>query len=113
MASNIIHDPVNHPSHYASGAIECIDAIEASMTPEEFQGYCNGNVKKYTWRWRNKNGLEDLKKAEFYLKRLIQSVEKNTCLTTATPDYIKQDEDWRQNIEKENQNADGKTPVYK
>lgn len=64
-------DLVNHPSHYADGAIECIDAIEAQLTAEEFQGYLRGNCVKYTWRWRNKGGLQDLKKAQWYLDRLI------------------------------------------
>ena len=69
MAAN---DPVNHPSHYASGGIECIDAIEASMSAEEFQGYCKGNLIKYTWRYRDKGGLQDLHKANWYLDRLIK-----------------------------------------
>ena len=56
--------------------IECIKAIEASMTPEEFQGYCKGNVMKYVWRFREKNGLEDLKKAQVYLGWMIESKEK-------------------------------------
>ena len=65
-------DPVNHPAHYASGGIECIDAIEASMSAEEFQGYCKGNLIKYTWRYRDKGGLQDLHKANWYLDRLIK-----------------------------------------
>ena len=69
MAAN---DPANHPSHYASGGIECIDAIEASMSAEEFQGYCKGNLIKYTWRYRDKGGLQDLHKANWYLDRLIK-----------------------------------------
>ena len=69
MAAN---DPVNHPPHYASGGIECIDAIEASMSPEEFQGYCKGNLIKYTWRYRDKGGLQDLHKANWYPDRLIK-----------------------------------------
>lgn len=69
-------DNVNHPNHYCQGGIECIKAIEASMTPEEFQGYCKGNVMKYIWRFREKNGLEDLKKAEVYLGWMIESKEK-------------------------------------
>ena len=68
-------DPVNHPSHYASGGIECIDAIEASMSAEEFQGYCKGNLIKYTWRYRDKGGVQDLRKANWYLDRLIKSHE--------------------------------------
>lgn len=67
---------VEHPSHYCQGGIECIKAIEASMTPEEFQGYCKGNVMKYIWRFREKNGLEDLKKAQVYLGWMIESKEK-------------------------------------
>lgn len=69
-------DTVIHPSHYCQGGIECIKAIEASMTPEEFQGYCKGNVMKYIWMFREKNGLEDLKKAQVYLGWMIESKEK-------------------------------------
>lgn len=69
-------DNVNHPNHHCQGGIECIKAIEASMTPEEFQGYCKGNVMKYVWRFREKNGLEDLKKAQVYLGWMIESKEK-------------------------------------
>lgn len=69
-------DAVNHPNNYCQGDIECIKAIEASMTPEEFQGYCKGNVMKYIWRFREKNGLEDLKKAQVYLGWMIKSKEK-------------------------------------
>ena len=71
-------DNVNHPSHYTQGGIECLDAIEASMPAEGFQDYCKGNILKYIWRYRFKNGVEDLKKAQFYLDRMIQSVENMT-----------------------------------
>lgn len=64
-------DQVNHPSHYASGAIECIDAIESSMTKEAFAGYLKGNVQKYMWRYEKKGGVESLQKAQWYLNRLI------------------------------------------
>ena len=70
------NDAVNHPSHYTQGGIECIEAIKASMTPNEFQDYCKGNVLKYIWRWRDKAGVEDLKKASVYLNWAIQSVEE-------------------------------------
>ena len=63
-------DYVNHPPHYTNGAIECIDAIEAALTPEEFRGYCKGNALKYTWRERHKGGDQDLQKAQWYLRRL-------------------------------------------
>jgi hypothetical protein len=72
-----MNDAVNHPSHYTQGGIECLDAIEASMPAEGFQDYCKGNILKYIWRYRHKNGAEDLKKAQFYLDRMIKSVENN------------------------------------
>jgi hypothetical protein len=65
-------DVVNHPSHYTDGAIECIEGIEAQQTLEEFRGYLKGNIVKYLWRERHKGGLESLKKAQWYLDRLIQ-----------------------------------------
>ena len=69
------HDAVNSPSHYASGEIECIDAIKASMTPDAFMGYLKGNVQKYMWRYEKKvSPAEDLKKAQWYLARLIEEV---------------------------------------
>jgi len=72
-----MNDPVNNPSHYNRKGVEAIDAIEASMSLEEFQGYLKGNVMKYIWRYRYKaKPLEDLKKAEWYLKRLIASHEQ-------------------------------------
>jgi len=70
------NDPVNQPSHYASGGIECIEAIKASMTPEAFQGFLKGNVQKYMWRYEKKIApAEDLKKARVYLSWLIEEVE--------------------------------------
>ena len=66
-------DAVNHPAHYRQGDIEAIDAIRASMTPIEFEGYCKGQVLKYLWRYRYKGKpVEDLKKAEWYLQLLIR-----------------------------------------
>ena len=69
-------DPVNKPAHYTKGGIECLDAIEASMTEEEFLGALKFNVMKYTWRWRDKGGAQDLEKAQFYLRMLIERVKK-------------------------------------
>lgn len=68
-------DKVNHPSHYKQGNIECIDAIEESMSDTQFYGYLKGNVMKYLWRYEHKNGVEDLKKANFYLNKLISLLE--------------------------------------
>jgi hypothetical protein len=69
-------DVVNKPKHYNQGSVECIEAIEASMTKEQFVGYLKGNIQKYLWRFEHKNGIEDLKKAEFYLSRLIVSYQR-------------------------------------
>jgi len=68
-------DNVHHPSHYRSGNIECIEAIEEALTEEEMRGYFKGNCLKYLWRERYKNGTEDLQKAYFYLGRLIDNLE--------------------------------------
>ncbi len=65
-----VPDNVNHPPHYTAGSVECIDAIRAALTPEEFRGYCKGNVLKYTWREKHKGGDESLAKAQWYLKQL-------------------------------------------
>ena len=66
------NDVINHPSHYTQGGIECIDAINAAVTGlNAFEGYCIGNIIKYIWRWKFKNGVEDLKKARWYLNKLI------------------------------------------
>ena len=73
---DVEQDIVNKPSHYTSGNIECIDAIQAALTPEEFKGFCKGNVLKYNWRCNHKNGLEDLKKSRWYLDKLIETIEK-------------------------------------
>lgn len=67
-------DNVNHPEHYTSGGIECIDAIQAALTPEEFRGFLKGNVIKYTWRERKKGGSESLEKARWYINRLLGKV---------------------------------------
>ena len=70
------NDNVNHPSHYTQGGIECYKAIEASMTPEAYKGYLKGNVLKYVWRYEKKGSkIENLRKAEWYLKELIKEVE--------------------------------------
>lgn len=70
-------DNVNHPQHYmSSNGIETIDAIDAFT--EGLTGYeavYTGNVLKYICRWKKKNGLEDLKKAAWYLNRLIKKLE--------------------------------------
>jgi hypothetical protein len=69
-------DPVNHPEHYTTGGIETIDFMKAKLSPEGFEGYLAGNVMKYITRYRHKNGLEDLKKARWYLNRLVEEVRQ-------------------------------------
>lgn len=64
-------DNVNHPAHYTEGKYEVIDIIQDQLSPEQFQGYCLGNVMKYVMRHRYKGGPEDLKKARWYLDRAI------------------------------------------
>lgn len=68
-------DAVNNPAHYTQGSIECIDAIKAALTPEEFRGFCKGNALKYVWRERNKGGAESLAKAQWYLNKLSEQSE--------------------------------------
>lgn len=69
-------DVIDHPSHYTAGKIECIDAIEAATSGlEGIQAVCTGNVIKYVWRFSRKNGVEDLRKARWYLDKLIESEE--------------------------------------
>ena len=66
-------DAVAHPDHYNTGAIECIDAIKASMSQTEFKGYLKGNLEKYIWRYNYKGKpIEDLRKARWYLNKLIK-----------------------------------------
>ena len=67
MIKEQLDDIVNHPKHYTSGAIECIDYINAC----EFD-YLEGNIVKYITRYKHKNGVVDLRKAEFYLRILIE-----------------------------------------
>lgn len=70
-------DAVNHPQHYISETgLETIDVIEAfTFDLKGTEAVCTGNILKYICRWKNKNGLQDLKKAQWYLERLIKHVE--------------------------------------
>ena len=67
-------DNVNRPSHYTQGKVECIDAIEsATIGKKGIDAVCVANVIKYLWRYEEKNGLEDIKKAQWYLQKLIEN----------------------------------------
>jgi hypothetical protein len=69
-------DNVEKPAHYNQSGIECIQAIEASMSKDQFCGYLKGNIQKYIWRYEDKNKIEDLKKAQWYLNKLIEKYEQ-------------------------------------
>jgi len=70
-------DMVGKPKHYNSGNIECIDAIEESMSSHAFKGYLKGNCMKYLWRYDYKGKqVEDLQKAGWYLNKLTEMVTK-------------------------------------
>ena len=77
-SSVVKNDNVNHPKHYCKGGLECIDAIRAAVSDlQGIEAVYAGNVIKYVWRFKGKNGLEDLKKANQYLGWLIEEVRKN------------------------------------
>jgi|TARA_R100001460_G_scaffold105431_1_gene152011 hypothetical protein len=68
-------DVVNKPPHYNQAGVECIEAITAA-TGDGYEYYLQGNIIKYLWRYRYKNGIEDLKKAQWYLNKLIKIKEE-------------------------------------
>jgi len=68
-------DIVNHPNHYNSYSREVIDTMQGSMTPDEFKGYLKGNIMKCVTRYQFKNGVEDLKKAKWYIEKLTEVVD--------------------------------------
>ena len=69
-------DVVNHPSHYTKGSIECIDAIDSATTGKSgIEAVCVANVIKYLWRYEEKGGLESVRKAQWYLNKLISELE--------------------------------------
>ena len=77
MAMEEAHDIINKPKHYNTGNIECIEAIEESMSSVAFKGYLKGNCMKYLWRYDYKGKqVEDLNKAKWYLNKLTIMVSK-------------------------------------
>ena len=72
-----MNDNVNHPSHYTQGGVECIEALKAATANlKRIDAVCTENAIKYLWRWKEKNGVEDLEKAKWYINRLI--IEQKT-----------------------------------
>lgn len=75
------YDAVSNPAHYNTGSLECIEAIEAMLTPDEYIGYLRGNALKYMWRFRYKDKpIEDLRKARWYEERLIKYMLENASV---------------------------------
>jgi len=74
--SNTKTDMVNSPPHYNKAGIECIDAIRAA-TGDGYEYYLQGNIMKYLWRYRYKNGIEDLQKAQWYLDKLVEECNES------------------------------------
>ena len=73
--TSVTDNPVDHPSHYTHGSVECIDAMVETQGKNAVQHFCICNAFKYLWRWRGKNGVEDIKKAAWYLNKAIQLKE--------------------------------------
>lgn len=73
------NDPAVNPSHYRQGGIECIEAIQAATEGlAGFEGMLTGNCIKYLWRWKYKNGVQDLKKCHWYLEKLIEVLDRQS-----------------------------------
>ena len=73
-----VPDMVNHPQHYTQGGIECIDALKAATVGKRgIEAVCVANVIKYLWRYEKKNGIEDIRKAKFYIERLLKELEES------------------------------------
>lgn len=68
-------DLVSSPDHYTAGGVECIDAISAALTADEYRGYLKGNILKYIWRERHKNRLQDVLKAQWYVSALVDHLQ--------------------------------------
>ena len=70
------HDNVNHPSHYETGKFECIDVMVETQGVQATKDFCVCNALKYIYRHKRKNGLEDVKKAIWYLNKYVELEEK-------------------------------------
>lgn len=77
VETSVDPDMINKPPHYNQGGIECIDAIAAAVTGlTGMEAVCTGNIIRYIWRWKRKNGLEDVKKCRWYIDKLIEELEE-------------------------------------
>lgn len=76
-----MNDVVNHPTHYETGKFECIDVMEETQGKEAVMDFCVCNAMKYLYRHKRKNGIEDIKKAKWYIEKYIELAEKDEILT--------------------------------
>lgn len=74
------NDPVNHPTHYNQGDIECIDAMIAAKGIEAVINFCECNAFKYIWRCDHKNGIEDIEKAIWYERKTVELRKQNGAI---------------------------------
>lgn len=70
-------EQVNHPEHYNQGNIECIDAMLSAYGEFAVINFCTCNAFKYLWRFKDKHGVEDIEKAQWYLNKLKELLTKN------------------------------------
>lgn len=70
-------DIINHPAHYETGKYECIDVMREALGDEAVKGFCKCNAFKYIYRSNRKNGIEDIKKAKWYIDKLIEMEGEN------------------------------------
>lgn len=82
-------DNVNHPPHYNKGKVETIDAIESALGHQGFVDYCVGNVIKYASRWRDKGGVEDLRKAQWYLNKVVTAIDDSSKPVYTLGDFLR------------------------
>lgn len=72
---------VSNPAHYTQGKVECIEALRSALSDSEYRGFLKGNILKYIWREQHKNGIQDLKKAQWYLSELINHEQEKERLS--------------------------------
>lgn len=80
IEQSVVHttDNVNHPQHYTSGCgFECIEMMQMILSSDEFYGFCLGNAIKYVWRHNQKGGMEDIRKARWYLEKIMDVLPKH------------------------------------
>lgn len=96
-------DMVNQPPHYTRGGVECIDALaSATAGLEGLDAVCTANAIKYLWRWKHKNGVEDLRKAQWYIAKLIETsvAPEPDLLRRASPNRDQTWTTWEVSVDK-------------